>query len=116
MFAFISSWITRKVHILMTQVWASAARLQPSFAAIDRLVQANLRRVLGAFAAARVGPHHFCGSTGYGHGDEGRAALDEVSRSPAFDARFDSGNGGVLRRAFRRRRAYKLPVTVNAQR
>jgi hypothetical protein len=27
---------------------------------------------------ARIGPHHFLGSTGYGHGDLGREALDQV--------------------------------------
>lgn len=26
----------------------------------------------------RIGPHHFSGSTGYGHGDLGREAFDEV--------------------------------------
>lgn len=26
----------------------------------------------------RVGPHHFTGSTGYGHGDLGREAFDQV--------------------------------------
>ncbi len=38
----------------------------------------NLRRVQEAFRRARVGPHHFQGSTGYGHGDLGREALDGV--------------------------------------
>lgn len=32
-----------------------------------------------AFKANRIGPHHFQGSTGYGHGDLGREALDNVS-------------------------------------
>jgi cystathionine beta-lyase family protein involved in aluminum resistance len=39
-------------------------------------VHANLARCQRAFRAARVGPHHFAGSTGYGHGDLGREALD----------------------------------------
>eukprot|EP00882_Tetradesmus_deserticola_P032934 GHRQ01037579.1.p1 GENE.GHRQ01037579.1~~GHRQ01037579.1.p1 ORF type:complete len:146 (+),score=22.22 GHRQ01037579.1:276-713(+) len=30
---------------------------------------------------ARIGPHHFLGSTGYGHGDLGREALDQVNRN-----------------------------------
>ena len=59
-------------------MWETAERLQPVFAAIDRLVAHNLRRVQAAFAKSRIGPHHFSGSTGYGHGDLGRAALDEV--------------------------------------
>ena len=61
------------------QVWEVADALQPTFATIDRLVASNLQRVQRAFAAAQVGPHHFAGSTGYGHGDLGREALDRVS-------------------------------------
>jgi cystathionine beta-lyase family protein involved in aluminum resistance len=38
----------------------------------------NLRRVQAAMRAARLGPHHFAGSSGYGHGDLGRAAIDQV--------------------------------------
>ena len=60
------------------QVWETAQTLQPTFAAVDKLVAANLRRVQKAFATARVGPYHFAGSTGYGHGDIGRSALDEA--------------------------------------
>ncbi|KAF8066226.1 ynbB [Scenedesmus sp. PABB004] len=59
-------------------VWAAAADLGPLFAAVDRRVAANLARVQAAFRRARVGPHHFAGSTGYGHGDLGREALDTV--------------------------------------
>jgi len=59
-------------------VWGAASALTPHFSAVDRLVAANLRRVQGAFRNARIGPHHFAGSTGYGHGDQGRTALDEV--------------------------------------
>ncbi len=65
-----------KVYLL--QIWEAATELQPAFAAIDRLVAANLKRVQQAFATAQVGPHHFAGSTGYGHGDLGRDALDRV--------------------------------------
>ncbi|KAK9830077.1 hypothetical protein WJX72_009629 [[Myrmecia] bisecta] len=59
-------------------VWQAAHELQPEFGRIDRLVAHNLRRVQAAFRRGRIGPHHFAGSTGYGHGDLGRAALDEV--------------------------------------
>ena len=48
------------------------------FAGIDQLVGSNLRRVQAAMRRARIGPHHFTGSTGYGHGDLGREAFDEV--------------------------------------
>ncbi len=63
---------------LRAQVQRCAAELQPQFAEIDALVGANLRRVQRAFRAARVAPHHFAGSTGYGHGDLGRATLDQA--------------------------------------
>ena len=63
------------------QVWNAAADLQVEFTNIDHLVAHNLRRVQAAMRRARLGPQHFSGSTGYGHGDLGRAVLDEV-RSP----------------------------------
>jgi cystathionine beta-lyase family protein involved in aluminum resistance len=59
-------------------VWAAAADARPLFDGIDRMVHANLKRVQQAMRRHRIGPHHFAGSTGYGHGDLGRAALDEV--------------------------------------
>ncbi len=49
---------------------------------IDLLVAHNLRRVQNAMRNARLGPYHFAGSTGYGHGDLGRSALDEVCHMP----------------------------------
>ena len=57
---------------------SSVATVQTLFQEIDGLVQFNLHRVQRAFRAARIGPHHFAGSTGYGHGDLGREALDQV--------------------------------------
>lgn len=62
------------------RVDATAAALRDTFAGIDALIAHNLQRVQRAFRDARVGPHHFAGSTGYGHGDLGRAALDEVGQ------------------------------------
>lgn len=59
-------------------VWSAADDGRSLFADIDRLVHTNLRRVQQAMRRHRIGPHHFAGSTGYGHGDLGRAALDEV--------------------------------------
>ena len=35
-------------------------------------------KVLDAFRRHRVGPHLFCGTDGYGHGDLGRDTLDEI--------------------------------------
>lgn len=62
-------------------VSSCAQELRPIFSDIDALVQANLMRVQKAFRDARIGPHHFAGSTGYGHGDLGRSSLDEVFAS-----------------------------------
>ncbi|GBG80677.1 hypothetical protein CBR_g31136 [Chara braunii] len=51
--------------------------LAPQFLSVDQLVAANLNKVLNAFQSVRLGPHHFSGSTGYGHADAGgREALD----------------------------------------
>lgn len=60
-------------------MWGCATDLQPLFGAIDAQVAKNLGRVQAAFKQNRIGPHHFQGSTGYGHGDLGREALDNVS-------------------------------------
>ncbi|GIM03232.1 hypothetical protein Vretimale_8026, partial [Volvox reticuliferus] len=60
------------------QIWGCAQDLSPVFAKIDWLVAANVRKVQKAFRDHRIGPHHFQGSTGYGHGDLGREALDSV--------------------------------------
>lgn len=54
------------------------AALQPTFVQVDRVVQANLGRVLAALRAHRVGTHHFAGVNGYGHGDLGRDTFDQV--------------------------------------
>lgn len=59
-------------------VWQASQDLQPIFAGIDQLVGQNLRRVQSAMRRHRIGPHHFSGSTGYGHGDLGREAFDQV--------------------------------------
>lgn len=45
---------------------------------IDALAMANVRRVLGAYSAARVSDFHLRGSTGYGYGDAGRKVLETV--------------------------------------
>ena len=41
-------------------------------------VRPRLERVLEAFAAERLGVHHFASVSGYGHGDLGREVLDRV--------------------------------------
>ena len=62
-------------------VWKCVDTLSDDFRDIDRLVSANMKRVQAAFRQSRIGPHHFQGSTGYGHGDLGRAALDNIVAS-----------------------------------
>ncbi|TXG67132.1 hypothetical protein EZV62_008407 [Acer yangbiense] len=53
--------------------------LYSEFRAVDNLVACNTSRILKAFQRARVGSHHFGGSTGYGHDEAGgREALDQV--------------------------------------
>lgn len=68
------------------QVWQASQDLQPMFAGIDQLIGQNLRRVQAAMQRHRIGPHHFSGSTGYGHGDLGREAYDEVYSSRQLHA------------------------------
>ncbi|CAK9859272.1 unnamed protein product [Sphagnum jensenii] len=61
------------------QVADAVNLLYPEFMRIDAIVAKNLDRVLNAYASARVGTHHFGGSTGYGHNDAGgREALDSA--------------------------------------
>lgn len=50
----------------------------PVWAAIAAIAHANTAKVLDAFQAERIGDHHFAGTTGYGHDDLGRAALEAV--------------------------------------
>ena len=52
--------------------------IAPLAAARTAAVRPQLGRVLAAFAAERVGVHHFGSVSGYGHGDLGRETLDRV--------------------------------------
>lgn len=82
-------------------IWDAVETVQPQFAAIDKLVHTNIARVQDAFRTVRVGPHHFAGSTGYGHGDLGRDALDAVmakvmgAESAAVRIQFVSGTHAI---------------------
>ncbi|KAL3676346.1 hypothetical protein R1sor_026294 [Riccia sorocarpa] len=61
------------------QVAEAVKALRPTFEDVDTLVATNLNRVIKAYANARVGSHHFAGTTGYGHNDAGgRDALDQA--------------------------------------
>ena len=49
-----------------------------AFAAIDRISEYNQQKVLSAYIRHRVSETHFNPTTGYGYGDQGRDALDEI--------------------------------------
>jgi len=53
-------------------------RCADAFTRIDRIAEANTRRVLEAFHRHRVSESHFAETTGYGLGDRGRATLDAL--------------------------------------
>ena len=50
----------------------------PAFARVDETTEYNQQKMLKAFIDARISESHFASSTGYGYGDRGRDALDEV--------------------------------------
>lgn len=60
------------------QVLEATEELYDTFLNVDYAAAVNLQRVQAAMAEENVGPYHFAGSTGYGHGDLGRAAYDQV--------------------------------------
>uniref|UniRef100_A0A2N9FL07 Aminotransferase class I/classII domain-containing protein n=1 Tax=Fagus sylvatica TaxID=28930 RepID=A0A2N9FL07_FAGSY len=66
-------------HPFVPEVAKAVDSLYSEFRAVDNLVARNTARVLKAFQNARVGSHHFGGSTGYGHDEAGgREALDQA--------------------------------------
>lgn len=54
------------------------AALAPAWARLADVVHANTEKVLEAFHHFHIGDHHFAGTTGYGHDDLGREALENV--------------------------------------
>lgn len=52
--------------------------VQPVYRLIEDIALQNHVKVLEAFRRVRIGEFHLKGSTGYGYGDQGRAALEEV--------------------------------------
>lgn len=61
-----------------TRIEAAERALAPIFARTEAIAHANTEKVLDAFQAAHIGDHHFAGTTGYGHDDLGRGALETV--------------------------------------
>ena len=80
---------------------AAEGALSQTFWDIDRLVKANLSRVLAAMRQHRVGSHHFTSVSGYGHDDLGRDTLDHVfaavmqAEAAAVRVQFVSGTHAI---------------------
>ena len=88
------------------QVAAALERIAPVVAERRAGVQPRLHRVLEAFAAERLGVHHFASVTGYGHGDLGREVLDRVfarvlqAEAAAVRLQFVSGTHAIAAALF----------------
>ena len=69
-------------------------------------IKPRLQRVLDAFAAERLGVHHFASVSGYGHGDLGREVLDRVfarvlqAEAAAVRLQFVSGTHAIAAALF----------------
>ena len=61
------------------------ALCREAFGKIEETTEYNQQKMLAAFGKAGVSESHFVASTGYGYGDRGRDALDQVYAS-AFGA------------------------------
>ncbi len=59
-------------------VHEAAVELAPAFASVDVNTKSRLRKTLAAFKRVNLNAQHFAGVDGYGYGDLGREALDEV--------------------------------------
>ena len=95
-----------------TEQWAKARirqardRLRPMAEQRTAGVSVRLEKVLNAFAAERVGTHHFASVSGYGHGDQGREVLDRVfarvlgAEAAAVRLQFVSGTHAIAAALF----------------
>ncbi len=54
------------------------AAVAAAFSEIDRVTEFNQQKVLSAYIRHHVSESHFVPTTGYGYGDRGRDALDEI--------------------------------------
>ncbi len=88
------------------RVAAALAVRAPEIAARTASVAPRLERVLAAFAAERLGVHHFASVSGYGHGDLGRETLDRVfarvlqAEAAAVRLQFVSGTHAIAAALF----------------
>lgn len=53
-------------------------KAKEAFAKIDKITEFNQQKVLSAYIRHQVSETHFVPTTGYGYGDRGRDALDEI--------------------------------------
>ncbi|MCP9850364.1 methionine gamma-lyase family protein [Cyanobium sp. Morenito 9A2] len=87
-------------------VAAAIERTAPLAAERTAAVRPRLERVLAAFAAERLGTHHFASVSGYGHGDLGRDTLDRVfarvlqAEASAVRLQFVSGTHAIAAALF----------------
>ncbi len=85
---------------------AALERIGSVAAARTASVRPRLARVLEAFAAERLGVHHFASVSGYGHGDAGRETLDRVyarvlqAEAAAVRLQFVSGTHAIAAALF----------------
>ena len=88
------------------RVAAALRAIAPRAADHTAAVKPRLERVLAAFAAERLGVHHFATVSGYGHGDLGRATLDRVfarvlqAEAAAVRVQFVSGTHAIAAALF----------------
>ncbi|MFZ9753857.1 MAG: aminotransferase class I/II-fold pyridoxal phosphate-dependent enzyme [Cyanobium sp.] len=88
------------------RVAAALRAIAPCAADHTAAVKPRLERVLAAFAAERLGVHHFASVSGYGHGDLGRATLDRVfarvlqAEAAAVRVQFVSGTHAIAAALF----------------
>ncbi len=88
------------------RVAAALQAIAPRAAGHTAAVKPRLERVLAAFAAERLGVHHFATVSGYGHGDLGRATLDRVfarvlqAEAAAVRVQFVSGTHAIAAALF----------------
>ena len=87
-------------------VTAALEAIHPLAQRHTQAVRGQLERVLAAFAAERVGCHHFASVSGYGHGDLGRETLDRVyarvleAEAAAVRLQFVSGTHAIAAALF----------------
>jgi cystathionine beta-lyase family protein involved in aluminum resistance len=54
--------------------------IRDQFAGIEETAEYHQARILNVFTGHKISQRHFIGTSGYGYGDDGRDALDEVFR------------------------------------